>query len=50
MRDWFLFSGKADQSEPLVILEVRLCPAADKSCYSKVVLYCFLEAVVRVLY
>lgn len=23
MRDWFLFSGKADQSEPMLILEVR---------------------------
>lgn len=23
MRDWFLFSGKADRSEPLLILEVR---------------------------
>lgn len=22
MRDWFLFSGQADQSEPLLILEV----------------------------
>ena len=23
MRDWFLFSGQADQSEPILILEVR---------------------------